>query len=202
MRARSLSDIGRLAARPLAIAVVVLPAMAFGQDAPPSQDLDLVQKQLDASLSRQAEISAEIDEIGREQAALAQKAIELGETIQSREAALISGEDRLRVLEAEAVQLRSDLAGRRAGIAKLLAGLQLIERNPPPALAVEPRDVLAALRGAMMFGSVVPELKGEAEKLTRELARLDELKTRAAGEQTKLKDNLAKLTAARSELIA
>jgi len=54
----------------------------------------------------------------------------------------------------------------------------------------------------MMFGSVVPELKEEAEKLTREIARLDELKIRTAEEQTKLKDNLAKLTGARTELLA
>jgi murein hydrolase activator len=202
MRASLLSDIRRLAAVAFLLALFIGPTSVLGEGAQPSQDLDLVQKQLDASLSRQAEISAELDEIGREEAALAQKAIELGETIQSRESAITSGEDRLRVLEGEAVQLRSDLAGRRAAIAKLLAGLQLIERNPPPALVVAPQDVLAALRGAMMFGSVVPELKGEAEKLTRELARLDELKTRTAGEQTKLKENLAKLTAARSELIA
>ena len=69
------------------------------------------------------------------------------------------------------MKLRSDLAARRASIAKLLAGLQLIERNPPPALVVEPQDVLAALRGAMMFGTIVPELKGEAAKLSGEKDR-------------------------------
>ena len=199
MTAPFLPDTCCLAMAPVLIALLAVPANA--ENPHPAQDLGAIEQQLDASNARQQEITSEIDAISREAAGLAQKSIELAQTIQSREAAILSGEDRLQVIEGEVLQLRSDLAARRMSIARLLAGLQLIERNPPPALVVEPHDVLAALRGAMMFGTIVPELKGEAAKLAGELARLDELRTRTAGEQVKLKDNLARLTEAHQELI-
>jgi murein hydrolase activator len=198
MTAPSLPDACCLALAPVFLALLVLPASSANTQ--PGQDLSIIEQQLDASQSRQELIASEIEAIGREEAALAQKSVEIAQTIQSREAAILAAEDRLRNIEGETLRLKSDLAGRRASIARLLAGLQLIERNPPPALVVEPHDVLAALRGAMMFGSIVPELKAEAVKLSRELARLDELRTRTADEQARLKDNLARLSQARAEL--
>ena len=164
MNAPFVPDTRCLAMAPVFLALFLLSPAAAGPQ--PAQDLTALEQQIDASQSRQEEIASEIDAIERESAALSQKSVELAETIQSREAAILSGEDRLRVVEAETLRLKSDLAARRASIARLLAGLQLIERNPPPALVVEPHDVLAALRGAMMFGTVVPELKEEATKLS------------------------------------
>jgi septal ring factor EnvC (AmiA/AmiB activator) len=199
MTAAFLPDIRCLAMAPVFLALLAVPVPAA--DSQPTQDLGTIEQQLDASKSRQDEISSEIDAISREEAALSQKSVELAETIQSREAAILAGEDRLKTIESESLELKSDLAARRASIAKLLAGLQLIERNPPPALVVEPHDVLAALRGAMMFGTIVPELKSEAAKLSGELARLDELRSRTVTEQARLKDNLARLTDAHEELV-
>jgi septal ring factor EnvC (AmiA/AmiB activator) len=199
MTAPSLPDTRCLALVPVLIGLLAIPAGSANIQ--PSPDLSVIEQQLDASQSRQAEIASEIESISREEAALVQKSVEVAKTIQSREAAILAAEDRLRNIEGEALRLRFDLAGRRASIARLLAGLQLIERNPPPALVVEPHDVLAALRGAMMFGTIVPQLKAEAAKLSRELARLDELRTRTADEQARLKDNLGRLTQARMELV-
>ena len=74
---------------------------------------------------------------------------------------------RILKLAKEEIILRADLAEKQEVLSELLAGLQRLEQNPPPALVVEPDDVLAALRGAMMFGTIVPELRGEAEILAR-----------------------------------
>ena len=60
-------------------------------------------------------------------------------------------------------------------LSELLAGLQRLEQNPPPALVVEPGDILAALRGAMLLGTIAPELQDEAEALTAKLDQLKEL---------------------------
>src|SRR5262249_31265676 len=152
-------------------------------DPNPAANLPALEQELDASQSRQAELASEIEAISRDEATLSQKLVELGETIQSREAAITAGEERLASIESEAVTIRSNVGSGRAEIARLLAGLQLIDRNPPPALVVEPHDVLAALRGAMMFGTIVPELKDSAAALSHELARLDDLRGRTTAEQ-------------------
>ena len=72
-------------------------------------------------------------------------------------------------------------------LSELLAGLQRLEQNPPPALVVEPGDILAALRGAMLLGTIAPELQDEAKALA---GKLDQLKTLEATITTR-KDDMA-----------
>lgn len=165
-----------------------------------AKDLDLLQRQLDASKSRQDQMSARKDAIARESAAISQKLIAVAEKMQAREVDIGAAEERLSRLESDTRKIRADLATRRAAISRLLAGLQRIERNPPPALVVEPRDVLSALRGAMMFGTIVPELKHDAANLSEQLTRLETLKLQTREEQDRLKDYVARLDSSKSEM--
>jgi septal ring factor EnvC (AmiA/AmiB activator) len=61
-------------------------------------------------------------------------------------------------------------------IAEILAALQRMGRRPPPAVLVQPEDVLAVIRTSMLLGAVVPELRGEAETLAGDLTELVRLK--------------------------
>jgi septal ring factor EnvC (AmiA/AmiB activator) len=163
-------------------------------------DLSTIEQQLDASKNLQEQMTAEREAIVREQEALSQKLIALAEKIQSREAAILAAEERLQELEAEQLRIHTGLASRREEISKLLAGLQRIERNPPPALVVEPSDVLSALRSAMMFGTIVPELRQDAAALSAELTRLETLGTQTKSERERLKDYVARLLQSRQEM--
>lgn len=51
-----------------------------------------------------------------------------------------------------------------------------------------------------MFGSVVPELRDEAEDLTRKLVRLDNIRAKTQAEQQNLRETVARLEASRKEL--
>jgi septal ring factor EnvC (AmiA/AmiB activator) len=178
-------------------AFVVTTPYAVAQTA---DDLSTIEQQLDASKSLQQQIAAEREAIVQEQAGLSQKLIALAEKIQSREAAILAAEERLQELDAEQLRIRSGLAARREEISRLLAGLQRIERNPPPALVVEPTDVLSALRSAMMFGTIVPELRQDAAALSAQLTRLETLGAQTRTEQERLKDHVARLLSSRQEM--
>ena len=186
--------------RPVLVAMAVLAAVTPVARAQTADDLSTLEQQLDASQSLQQQMTAERQAIVEEQAALSQKLIALAEKIQSREAAILSAEESLRELDAEQLKIHSSLAARREEISRLLAGLQRIERNPPPALVVEPSDVLSALRSAMMFGTIVPELRQDAAALSAQLARLETLKVQTKAEQERLKDHVARLLASRQEM--
>jgi septal ring factor EnvC (AmiA/AmiB activator) len=186
--------------RPVLVAMAVLAAVTPVARAQTADDLSTLEQQLDASKSLQQQMTAERQAIVEEQAALSQKLIALAEKIQSREAAILSAEESLRELDAEQLKIHSSLAARREEISRLLAGLQRIERNPPPALVVEPSDVLSALRSAMMFGTIVPELRQDAAALSAQLARLETLKVQTKAEQERLKDHVARLLASRQEM--
>lgn len=165
-----------------------------------ARDLEAIEQQLDSSQSRQSAIGAEIQRIRDEAEAISRKLITTAQSIQAREAQILATEQRIDALAAEELELRMDLASKQDVLSELLAGLQRLEQNPPPALVVEPGDILGALRGAMMFGSVVPELRDEAEDLTRKLVRLDNIRAKTQAEQQNLRETVARLEASRKEL--
>jgi len=168
----------------------------------PSQqeDIGTIQRQIENSENRQQEISTEIAAIQREAESVSSRLVTIANGIQVRERAIISAEQRLAELTAEEGKITVDLAAKEDILSELLAGLQRMERNPPPALVVEPRDILAALRGAMLLGTVVPELKQEATALAEQLERLRAVRTATESERRGIRENLARLTAAQAEL--
>lgn len=185
-----------------ATAMLVLAAAAVRAETatPPERELGTVEQQLEFSRALQDRIAAEVETALAEQEEVAQKLVLIARDIQSREAAVAAAETRIDRLNREAIVIRAGLAEKQDAIAELLAGLQRLEQNPPPALVVEPGDVLAALRGAMMLGTIVPELRGEAEELARQLAGLERIATIVAAEKQSIRREIAGLEAARSRV--
>lgn len=188
------------ALRPVLAAMTVIAVMTPLAWAQTADDLSTIEQQIGASKTLQEQMAVQREAILREQEALSQKLIALAEKIQSREAAILAAEERLQELDAEQLRIHTGLAARREDISRLLAGLQRIERNPPPALVVEPTDVLSALRSAMMFGTIVPELRQDAAALSAELARLETLGAQTRTEREGLKDHVARLLQSRQEM--
>ncbi len=57
-------------------------------------------------------------------------------------------------------------------IADVLAALQRMGSNPPPAILVKPEDMSEAVRAATVLSSLIPELKSEIESARRDLDAL------------------------------
>src|SRR4026208_1894456 len=143
---------------------------------PQENELGSVEQEITSSAASLEKIKTEIATAIKEQQSISDRLIAIAKTIQSQETAITAAEERILKLRKEEIVLRADLAGKQEVLSELLAGLQRLEQNPPPALVVEPNDVLAALRGAMMFGTLVPELRTEAEVLAKKLTRLEHIR--------------------------
>ncbi|MEQ8308762.1 MAG: peptidoglycan DD-metalloendopeptidase family protein [Hoeflea sp.] len=115
---------------------------------------------------------------GRIDAAAARRA-ELDQSIAEGEAAMANLSERQ-----DAVRL--SLISRRAVLAEVLAALQRIGRDPPPALLVSPEDALSSVRSAILLGAVVPEIRAETEALAADLKELAALREAIALERTAL----------------
>ena len=190
-----------LRAMALAGAVTTMTATcALAEDPANTEEIGAIQRQIENSQSRQTEIAGEIEEIGREAESISARLVAIANGIQVRERAIISAEQRIAELNAEEGKISVDLAAKEDVLSELLAGLQRLEHNPPPALVVEPGDILSALRGAMLLGTVVPELKQEATALADQLERLRSVRTATEVERRNIRDNLARLTLAQQEL--
>ncbi len=167
---------------------------------PQENELGSVEQEITSSAASLEKIRGEIAAAIKDQEQISDRLITIAKTIQSQETAITAAEERILKLRKEEIILRADLAEKQEVLSELLAGLQRLEQNPPPALVVEPHDVLAALRGAMMFGTLVPELRGEAEILARKLTRLDRIRTAVEKEKSVLSTSVTNLKTAQIDL--
>ena len=171
---------------------------------PQENELGLVEHEISLSVEAQEKIKTDVTAALTEQEYISARLIDIAKQVQSQETAIGATEGRILKLRKEEITIRADLTAKQDAMSKLLAGLQRLEQNPPPALVVEPRDVLSALRGAMMFGTIVPELRSQAEHLTEKLARLDRIRAEVETEKTALSASMQDLKTAQinlSELI-
>jgi septal ring factor EnvC (AmiA/AmiB activator) len=95
----------------------------------------------------------------------------------------LANETRLKDLEGQQAKAKASLHARRGVLAEVLAALQRMGRNPPPALLVSPDDALSSVRSAILLGAVVPGIRGETEKLASDLKSLNDVRTKIASER-------------------
>ena len=195
-----LRDLRRKVFAASAALCVAVPAAAAQTPLPRENALGSVEQELSSSAATVEKIKRDIAAAIQEQEQISDKLIAIAKTIQSQETAITAAEERILALRKEDIVLRSDLAEKQEILSELLAGLQRLEENPPPALVVEPNDVLAALRGAMMFGTLVPELRAEAEVLARKLTRLDRIRQAVEKEKAILGTSIINLKTAQLDL--
>ncbi len=180
--------------------VALLSTQMLAHAETPDAQLGQVEQSLQDSAAKQSAMAADIDAAIKAQGEISEKLIALAKTMDGQQQAMASADARVAKLESEAIIIRSDLAEKQDVLSELLAGLQRLEQNPPPALVVDPHDVLQALRGAMMFGAVVPDMRAQAEDLQIKLQRLVAIKTETETEKKNQLDVLQALQSSQVEL--
>ncbi|NLH81841.1 MAG: hypothetical protein GX458_13475, partial [Phyllobacteriaceae bacterium] len=146
-------------------------------------ELEGVLRDIDLGKERQSAIAAEIESLSRDRSRLSEQLVATGDRLREAERRLDLTERRIVDLERDLARTRASLAGRRGVLADVLAALQRIGRNPPPAIAVRPEDALASVRSAILIGALLPDLREQAEALLTDLQTLQGLETAAHGER-------------------
>ena len=205
-RARRLGPILTLAALLVADPAPAQPPVAGATTAPDADrkalgaELEAVLHDIDLGKERQTAIAADIEALGRDRGRLAEQLVATAARLRETEAKLGVTETRIADLDRDVERTRASLEARRAVLAEVLAALQRMGRNPPPALAVRPRDALDAVRSAILVGAVLPELKDRAEALLADLQTLRSLQSGAASERERFRAEATDLVAERQRL--
>src|SRR6266478_4540583 len=166
------------------------------------QELEAAREQQKKAAELQQKLKADIAAIGQDGSKLNQQLIDIAAQVRGVESRIGDAEARLRPLDSREQQIRSSLDSRRAEIIEVLAALQRAGRRTPPALLVRPEDALQSLRAAMLLGSVVPELRGRAERLAGDLTELVRLRKTIATERDQLAVDRDKLREDQTKLAA
>ncbi len=166
------------------------PATEPGFDPVEDKKLELrgMEDTISASAEQRAKIQAEIETIRADRARLNQALLDATAKVSEADARMAKVEQRLDRLTGSEDAIRRSLQGRRGVVAEVLAVLQRMGHRTPPALLVQPEDVLQAIRASMTLGAVLPQLRSETEALAGDLNDLVMLRKSIASE----KENLAK----------
>ncbi|KRQ95301.1 murein hydrolase activator EnvC family protein [Bradyrhizobium valentinum] len=179
LAAASLSPAAAQTAAPAQQATAVSPDAIKQRE----QELEAAREQQRKAAELQQKLKADIAAIGQDRSKLNQQLIDIATQVRGVETRIGETEGRLRPLDSREQQIRATLDSRRSEIVEVLAALQRAGRRTPPALLVRPEDALQSLRTAMLLGSVVPELRGRAEKLAADLGELVNVRKTIAAER-------------------
>lgn len=146
-------------------------------------ELRTLAKTIADAKARAAGLEASISGIERTTAGLREALVASAQKRKELEQQVIANEDRLNGLAEKEKGVKASLHERRGLLAEVLAALQRMGRNPPPALLVTPDDALSSVRSAILLGAVVPGIRGETEKLAADLQSLADLRRQIAAER-------------------
>ena len=190
---------------PLACIACAVPYLALAAGNTPTPEevrtkLEIRRQELDAAKERAKLIQGDLAEIKQEREKLNAKLQETASQIQKTEGRLTASESKLAEQEGLEKALRSDLEKNSDRIAKLMAALQRMGRNPPPVLYTQRADALQMVRSAMLLASAFPELRKDALALATKLNHLIEVTTAIRNERDALKTDTANLADARTRM--
>jgi septal ring factor EnvC (AmiA/AmiB activator) len=116
--------------------------------------------------------AAPADDLAR----LRHRLVELGKQEKSGVAKAQTAAARLSALNAAEAELKARVGANQQSLSRLLAALQSYQRNPPPALLVDPRSARQAVDAAILMRAVAPELERRAKSFAAEGKRLNALR--------------------------
>ncbi len=154
-----------------------------------------IARDLALSDEREARLAGEVAALSKDIAGVSAALIQAAKTENKLRDDVAVAAERLAAIDVRVDAVRASLAARSDVLAEVLAALQRMGLNPPPALLVRPEDALASVRSAILLGAVVPDLRLETDAL---LADLSELRSLADAERTE-RDKLASLALSQAE---
>jgi septal ring factor EnvC (AmiA/AmiB activator) len=177
-----------------------LPGKALASLPSSSQQLKSLSSELNQGKPQLASAKEKSESLAAEAAALRQKLIATAARIESLERQQAEADAKIVRLTQENTRLSAGFANDRVAITKLLAILERLQHDMPPALAMHPDDALGAVRGSMLIGASLPPVYARAASLSRRIEALKRTRLELEQQQAQAADTSGRLTIARNEL--
>jgi septal ring factor EnvC (AmiA/AmiB activator) len=150
-------------------------------------------QELEASLSlskdRSDRLKAEIEAMKGDRDKQNAALIAAAARVRAAESDIAAVQNKIGDLIVQELDTRGRLDGADASIGNVLAALERISQNPPPALIVDPSDALGSARSALLISAILPQLKAKADAVTAALRQLGDIKAAAQAQEASLRAN-------------
>ncbi len=149
-------------------------------------ELDALLEEASVSDARAGELASEISALKKDETTITAALIQSAKTERKLSQDILPIEDRLTEYRDQEEAIRLSLHARRQVLAEVLAALQRMGLNPPPAILVKPQDALSSVRSAILLGAVVPQLRSETEILLADIESLNDVTQSITAERGRL----------------
>ncbi len=138
-------------------------------------ELDEIARVLSRSAGKAQSLEKSISDIEKTKTGMRSAMVESARRRKAFERKILDTEKNLHQLQSREITAKTSLLARRDVLAEVLAALQRMGRNPPPAMLVRPDDALSSVRSAILLGAVVPGMRKETDRLAADLQKLSDL---------------------------
>ena len=186
----------------VAFMVLSVSALAGSVPDPSARALELQETEqlLKSGAEERSKLQADLEVLRSDRARLAQRLIETTDRIQATELRISAVEERLASLTEAEAKARASLEKRRDVATDMIAALQRVGAMPPPALLAQSDELMQTVRTAILFGSVMPDLKAETDRLAADLASIERIRMSAAAERDALTRDIQSLVRDRQDI--
>lgn len=177
-----------------------LPSKALSQLPSSAQQLGTLNAEIAHDKPAVDSAKQKSDQLSAEAKSLRQKLIATAARIESLEQETVTLGDEIEKLQKQDAELTAGFQRDRISVTKLLAILERLQHDMPPALAVRPDDALAAARGSMLVGASLPPVYAEATRLAHRIDVLKATRIALIRRRTEASTTATQLTSARADL--
>lgn len=167
---------------------------------PDPEEAARLEQEEQAAASRAEAARRQAEGLANEVALMQQQLVDLGERVGASENAALDAERELARLTREEADLLDRLTADRETLIDILAAIQRIESQTPPAVLAAPDDAAEAARAAALMAEVAPALRERADQIADQLTRLRDVRASIEAEQTTLNTAERTLSSQRLEL--
>ncbi len=161
-----------------------------------------VETNLKATDDVRRRIEADVEAIKLDRARLNEALLETTARLQRIESDRAEASAELARAATDATRLEASFGERRQRIGELMAALQRMTHDAPPAIFVRPDDMAAAVRAASVVNALLGDIKSQADALSRDIGKVAELKRTITRKRDELAANAEELAVDKERLAA
>ncbi|WP_158916300.1 murein hydrolase activator EnvC [Caulobacter sp. S45] len=105
--------------------------------------------------------------------------VDLGRSESDGRRTIGGARERLQQVNVQEAELKLKMGRNQESLTRLMGALQMYQRDPPPALLVDPRSARDAVRAAILIKAIAPELERRAHVFTSQSEALKGLRRQA-----------------------
>lgn len=177
-----------------------IPTKSLGKLPTSAQELKRLKTELAHDKPAVVDAKQKSEKLAAEAVSLRKKLIATAARIESLEREAVTLGNDIERLQKQNAALTQGFKRDRVSVTRLLAILERLQYDMPPALAARPDDALAAARGAMLVGASLPPIYAEATRLARRITALKTTRAALVKRRAEAAQTAQQLTTARAKL--